>query len=77
MERNELKDIIEQYIDKHSLRAIRDIIIEICFDKSQHVRENYQDTKLANAWSSIGESYWNLNFSDSPRRLESNRDILG
>lgn len=55
------KMIIEEMIDNHSLRYVRQLIAEICFEKSEHIRSNWQDYGLARSWAKLGEAYDSLN----------------
>ena len=48
---NETKDTIEQIIDKVGISGICLLISEICNEKAQHVRENWQDENLARDWN--------------------------
>ena len=41
---------LEELIDKHGLRAITEELALICYEKSQHLRENWQDETAAKKW---------------------------
>ena len=41
---------LEELIDKHGLRSITEELAMICYEKAQHIRENWQDDKLAKTW---------------------------
>ncbi len=48
------KDRLEQMIDGSSPQAIVDALAEICGDKADHVRSNWQDEPLAKVWEKVG-----------------------
>lgn len=72
MTREELKTEIELYADKQGMYSIRQIMSEICFEKSEHVRTNYpESSSLAASWDKLGEIYlYELPLNDSTKRLE-------
>lgn len=45
---------IEQIIDRTSPGQMLAAISEICFEKAQHIRENWQDETLAKQWEKEG-----------------------
>lgn len=47
-------DVIEPIIDKHSIDEVLDTIELICYEKAMHIRENWQDEKLAASWDTMG-----------------------
>jgi len=46
----ELTEALEKLIDKNGLDNILSILIEICELKAEHIRDNWQDMDLAQAW---------------------------
>jgi hypothetical protein len=47
---NTTEEILEKLIDEHSMFYILQTMVNICYDKSNHIRESYQDNSLANKW---------------------------
>lgn len=45
-----LKDDMEQFIDRESLDALLYLVQEICLEKAEHIRSNWQDEALAKEW---------------------------
>jgi hypothetical protein len=41
------QDTLERMIDDCGLTAVVDSVVEICYEKSQHIIDNYQDRRLA------------------------------
>ena len=48
-----MKDDIEDYIDKHGVSSLLDLIADICSEKEEHVRTTWQDMNLARAWGGL------------------------
>lgn len=44
------KDELEQLIDKASLSTVLFALADICDEKANHIRENWQDNGLAKLW---------------------------
>ena len=44
---------LESLIDKYSLDDVLSAIREICLDKADHLRTNWQDEQSAKYWESI------------------------
>jgi len=44
---------VEDLIDRHGVDGLIDAIIDICYEKEMHVRENWQDHRLANSWQKV------------------------
>jgi len=51
---------IEEHIDKMGLSNFLQIVASICYEKSQHILESYDDTSLAKSWDSDGTKIDNL-----------------
>lgn len=52
----ELSDAIEQYIDAHAnhgcgVQNALYVVSRVCWDKSAHLEENWQDTTSAKVWA--------------------------
>lgn len=45
-------EILENFIDKYSLKEVISTISYICGEKSMHIAENWQDIALAKRWMS-------------------------
>jgi hypothetical protein len=48
------KDILESIIDKTSLLHVLELISDICQEKADHIRCNWQDEKTAAPWAEAG-----------------------
>jgi len=44
------EDDLEDLIDKHGLSGVVSALSDICYEKANHVRTNWQDEVLAKAW---------------------------
>ncbi len=51
------KDLLEQLLDKETVQSIAEDLAQICFDKDQHVSENWQDAALATLWNEFGNRF--------------------
>lgn len=49
------KATLEILCDAYGLGFVLDAISDVCWDKSQHVAESWQDMQLAKAWGSMAE----------------------
>ena len=49
------KLVLESMIDADSLRAVLDAIADICAEKADRLRCNWQDEKTAQAWSDCSQ----------------------
>lgn len=49
-----LDAIIEQAVDEFGLKRVVDALAGICYDKAEHVLNNWQDRPLAGWWSRRG-----------------------
>lgn len=43
-------DALEAMIDRIGLPAVLDLLGEVCSAKADHIRENWQDSPLAESW---------------------------
>ena len=44
------RDIIERLIDWHGLDNVVDALADICAEKADHIRSNWQDMETAKHW---------------------------
>lgn len=52
----DLKSELEQIVDVFSVEAVLEALAEICQDKAEHIRLNWQDTSLSQVWERGGNS---------------------
>ena len=45
---------LEDILDKSSMRNVLDALGEICYEKAEHIRINWQDEPLAKLWDKQG-----------------------
>ena len=45
------KDYIEDMIDEHGLQHVIETISDVCYEKEQHIKENWQDIPLSATWN--------------------------
>lgn len=43
---------LEALIDRHDLARVIDALAEVCGEKADHLRENWQDNESAEVWES-------------------------
>jgi hypothetical protein len=48
--RCDIKDELEKQIDRSDLRTVVELLLEICYDKAEHLRANWQDEVSAKTW---------------------------
>lgn len=46
---------LETLIDTNSFYHVLEALVNVCGEKEEHVRTNWQDSQLAGDWSDIGE----------------------
>jgi hypothetical protein len=49
-------EAVEQMIDQMGLNYLLDVISDICIGKAEHIRTNYADDDLAEAWDEMAEN---------------------
>lgn len=59
-ERDMYREHLENIVDAGSVTDALDLLHEICEAKAQHIRENWQDEKLAKSWEKDGEKLGKL-----------------
>lgn len=47
----QLQDALESLIDGHGLYAVTDALAQVCHDKAEHLRGNWQDAAAAKRWA--------------------------
>ena len=45
---------VEEMVNELGVDGILEMISEVCYEKAQHVRENWQDEVLAKQWDKLG-----------------------
>lgn len=48
------QDQIESFIDSFGLSAVLEMIAQICYEKGDHLRSNWQDERTAKVWDRDG-----------------------
>jgi hypothetical protein len=51
----ENKDTLESIIDGSTLADVLNAISEICYEKADHIRTNWQDANTAKVWEKAGK----------------------
>ena len=46
---------IEDMVDSSSVAAVLTALAEICHEKAEHIRSNWQDRRLAGSWDKTGD----------------------
>lgn len=57
MQMKELENTLEQLIDKHGLGAISEALSQVCYEKADHIRSNWQDNGLAKRWETAAMQF--------------------
>jgi len=50
-----MRDELEDMIDKSSLDDVLEMLVEICYEKADHMRHNWQDEASAKQWERWGK----------------------
>lgn len=50
MAEKQIEETIEALIDKHGLAAVTHALSCVCAQKADHIRETWQDLRLAQTW---------------------------
>lgn len=63
---DETKLTLESMVDSTSVSTLIETLSEICWEKAQHIRDNWQDEPLAQVWERAGNqlSGFYAKFSD-------------
>lgn len=48
--KRQLEQQIETLIDRHTVAKLLEVMAQVCFEKSDHIKENWQDARLAKFW---------------------------
>ena len=56
VKREDLFQVIEALIDRHTLKNIMYDLINVCYAKSEHLEENWQDTRQSKIWLKIAKA---------------------
>lgn len=54
MEMKEREDL-EALVDKYAIDGVASVLEQICYEKAEHVRTNWQDENLAKEWERAGK----------------------
>ena len=60
------KRTLEAMIDAHGIGSLIDWLADVCGEKAEHVRSNWQDAALADAWERVARKLDRLDASDIP-----------
>jgi hypothetical protein len=52
----ELADQLEPLIDRSSLAAVLEALCQVCWEKADHLRSNWQDHAAAKSWDKAANS---------------------
>jgi|GEM_PF-739352 len=50
------KDDIKTMIDGMSLSSVLEILSQVCYEKAEHLRTNWQDPDTARAWEKVARA---------------------
>lgn len=53
--RRQYKNLAEEAIDAYGLQRTLEMIGEICWEKAEHIRANWQDKTLAKSWDKASQ----------------------
>ena len=54
---SETKDDLESMIDRHGLRLIASLLIDICQEKAEHIETTWQDKITAKPWTRAAKEF--------------------
>ena len=69
----DMLDDLESMVDKHGMINIMLGLVHICDEKSEHVRCNWQDLVLSDAWRGISNNLISKRLSQALNRLPDTR----
>jgi uncharacterized protein (DUF736 family) len=50
------QDTVEGLIDRLTLRGLLDLVAQVCHEKADHLRANWQDETAGHAWERVSET---------------------
>lgn len=56
MGKRELMTVLEGMIDRNSINGVLSALSEVCGEKADHLRSNWQDDATAKAWERAGKA---------------------
>ena len=56
IEKHQIQDHIESLIDRHSLNYVLNCVVQICFEKADHVQATWGDETLADQFEETAVS---------------------
>ena len=59
-------ETLESLVDSHGLSAVVCMLSEICTEKAEHLRANWQDTPSAKPWAVSSNRLANVKFPPFP-----------
>lgn len=59
-EYQELQDKLEELVDKSDISIVIQALSSVCFAKSTHIQENWQDRVTAKYWMKVGSDLNNI-----------------
>jgi hypothetical protein len=59
-----LSQQLERFVDSHTLATVIDNLAEVCRDKAEHLRSNWQDEQAAKSWERDGIKLDRLNIEN-------------
>ncbi|MCH8807004.1 MAG: hypothetical protein IH986_13060 [Planctomycetes bacterium] len=60
------KRTLEAMLDTHGIGSLIDWLADVCHEKAEHVRSNWQDAALADAWEGVARELDRRDASDIP-----------
>lgn len=55
---------LEALIDRHGLADVLATIVDICLEKAEHIRTNWEDQRLAQRWEKVAKKLEKITFRD-------------
>lgn len=59
-QRKESCEILERMVDAFGLEAVLSCLAEVCYEKADHLRSNWQDAAAAKLWERNGNQLDNV-----------------
>jgi hypothetical protein len=64
-----LSEQLESFVDSHGLRIVLDALANTCWEKAEHIAQNWQDDGLAKVWKTAGNRISKLSDSAAVRAI--------